>query len=111
MKIWAKNVEASNLSLPEVEIDFALHVQVNVRWTAEEKRTKLRIAVHKVSLKIKIDEEWRIQKTRRTSNCKRNTLILLVAPSGIWDLGSGILFWRDLASDPIFTMGSCPVLN
>ena len=37
-----------NLSLPEVRIDFALHVQVNVRWTAEERRIKIRIAVHKV---------------------------------------------------------------
>ena len=34
-----------NLSLPE---DVALHVQVNVRWTAEERRIKIRIAVHKV---------------------------------------------------------------
>ena len=31
-----------SLRLPEVEVDFALHVQVNVRWTAEEKRMKSR---------------------------------------------------------------------
>ena len=78
----------SSAIFAEVEIDFALHVRVNLRWTAEERRIKLRIAARKVSLKNAIDEEWRIQKTKRTSSCKRNTLILIVAPSGIWDLGS-----------------------
>ena len=47
----------SSAIFAEVEIDFALHVRVNLRWTAEERRIKLRIVARKVSLKNAIDEE------------------------------------------------------
>ena len=58
-----------------------------VACRGKEKQIKLRIAARKVSLKITIDEAWQ-NKNVKASSCKRNTLMLDVAPSGIWDLGS-----------------------